>query len=94
VTAVPSAPGRVDVGPGEVERTVRQVLDDAGRLTTVPGVLAIRLAKHLDGSSSAASTSALAKQIDELVGKAMEGVAPPEDFVDDMAERRRSRSAR
>lgn len=79
--------------PGEVESTVRQVLEEAGRLTSVPGVLAVRLAKHLDGSSSAASTSALAKQIDELVGKALDGIAPPADFVDDMAERRRSRSS-
>lgn len=81
----------MELPPGEVERTVREVLAAAERLHTVPGVLAVRLAKQLDAATGAATTAALAKQIDELTAKAMLGSKPPPDFVDDMAARRAAR---
>jgi hypothetical protein len=86
-----SVPTSAELPPGEVERTVREVLEQAGRLATVPGVLAVHLAKQLDAATGAATTAALAKQIDELTAKAMLGSKPPPDFVDDMAARRAAR---
>ena len=91
LASVPPVPTSVDLPPGEVERTVREVLEQAGRLATVPGVLAVRLAKQLDAATGAATTAALAKQIDELTAKAMLGAKPAPDFVDDMAARRAAR---
>lgn len=77
--------------PGECERTVRGVLEDADRLSSVPGVLAIRLARQLDDPRlPGAQASSLARQVEDLVAKAMVGVKPPADFVDDIAARRRA----
>lgn len=74
--------------PGEVERSLRAVLEDAGRAGRYQAVLALRLARQLDSGTSVAGAQGLASQIDSLMQAALDGVKPEPDFVDEMAERR------
>lgn len=87
--ASPALEVPVERPPGEVERVVRKRLADAERDGTVDGVLALRLARQLDDPNlPGAQASSLARQIGDLVDKAMTGVRPEADFVDDLAARR------
>lgn len=76
--------------PGEVERSLRVELERAGRAYRYQAVLAIRLARQLDSGTSVAGAQGLASQIASLMAAALDGVPPPADFVDEMAERRRA----
>lgn len=83
----------VPIGPGECERAVRGELQRSERLGSVPGVLACRLARQLDDATlTGAQAASLARQVQDLMASALDGVAPPADFVDDLADRRRSRA--
>lgn len=73
---------------GEVERSLRKALDAANRTDRYQAVLALRLAKQLDSATSVAGAQGLASQIASLMEQALDGVPPPADFVDEMAERR------
>lgn len=74
---------------GEVERSLREALDAAGRVDRYQAVLALRLARQLDSATSVAGAQGLAKQIDDLMVRALDGVdLEPPDFVDEVAERR------
>lgn len=78
---------------GECERTVRKELTDAKREETVPGVLAIRLSRMLDGVDlTGPQAASLAKQVQVLVLAALSGATPPEDFVDELTRRRMERA--
>lgn len=73
---------------------VRAVLDGAERLGSVPGVLACRLARQLDDASlTGAQAASLARQVQDLMASALDGVAPPRDFVDELTERRGARGS-
>ena len=73
---------------------MRAVLEAAGRLDRYQAVLALRLGRQLDSATSVSGAQALASQIDQLMAKALDGVPPPPDFVDGLAERRaRARGA-
>ncbi|MBK6874061.1 MAG: hypothetical protein IPG94_22580 [Kineosporiaceae bacterium] len=73
---------------GEVERALRVVLDQAHRADRYQAVLALRLARQLDSGTSVTGAQGLASQIASLMEQALDGVPPPSDFVDEMAERR------
>lgn len=89
---IEAPPSPTPIGPGECERAVRADLERAGRADAVPGVLACRLARQLDDATlTGAQAASLARQVQELLASAMAGVAPPRDFVDEMAERRQAR---
>lgn len=76
---------------GEVERALRSELERAGRVDRYQAVLALRLARQLDANTSAPGAQGLASQIDSLMQRALDGVPPAPDFVDDMASRRKAR---
>ena len=78
---------------GEVERCLRAELERAGRAERYQGVLALRLARQLDSNTSAPGAQGLASQIDSLMQRALDGVPPAPDFVDDMADRRKARAS-
>ena len=78
--------------PGEVERSLRAELERAGRIDRYQGVLAIRLAKQLDSGTSVAGAQGLVSQIDAMMTKALDGVLPPADFVDDIGSRRKAKA--
>lgn len=83
-SAVPSDAPRVS---GEVEASLRVVLEDAGRCSRYQAVLALRLARQLDSGTSVAGAQGLASQIDALMQAALKGYDPdpPEvTFVDGM----------
>lgn len=88
-----AAPAAVAVPAGEVEQALRSELERAGRMDRYQGVLAIRLARLLDGGTPS-SAPGLTSQIDQLMTKALEGVAPEPDFVDEMADRRKAAASR
>ena len=73
---------------GEVERALRVVLDQAHRADRYQAVLALRLARQLYSGPSVTGAQGLASQIASLMEQALDGVPPPSDFVDEMAERR------
>ncbi len=73
---------------GEVERSLRQVLEQAHRSDRYQAVLALRLAKQLDSATSVAGAQGLASQIAQLMQAALDGVPPAPDVVDEMADRR------
>lgn len=80
--------------PGEVESALRVVLESAGRADRYQAVLALRLARQLDSGTSVAGAQGLVSQVDQMMRAALDGVAPPADFVDDVADRRaRARGA-
>jgi hypothetical protein len=86
-----SAPGPSVPGPvvlGEVEVSLRLVLERAGREGRYQAVLALRLARQLDSGTSVAGAQGLASQIDSLMQAALDGVPPEADFVDEVAGRR------
>ena len=74
---------------GEVEQALRGELERAGRMDRYQGVLAIRLARLLDGGTPA-SAPGLTSQIDQLMTKALEGAAREPDIVDELTEQRRA----
>lgn len=78
---------------GEVERSLRAELERCGRLGRYQAVLALRLARQLDSGTSVTGAQGLASQIDALMQRALDGVPPPSDFVDDMASRRKARAS-
>ena len=91
VVAVPVSVSAVRgdaVGEVEVERALRATLVAAGRLERYQAVLALRLAKQLDSATSVSGAQGLASQIESLMSKALDGVEPEADFVDEMADRR------
>ncbi len=93
LAAVPDLPPE-QAGPGEVEVAVRAELVALDRVESVMGVLVLRLAQQLDRRDlTGGQASALARQIEVLVDSVRASVPPAEDFVDEMARRRREREA-
>ena len=85
----PEAPGRL--GPGPVEAVFRAELERAGRHESWLGVLALRAARDLDDPRlTPAQSTAISREVERLMSKALAGVAPEPDFVDDLADRRRT----
>lgn len=74
---------------------VRRDLEDAGRLETVPGQLAVALAERLvSAGTTASSLATLSKELRALMAEALIGVKPRElDAVDEIAARREARAA-
>jgi hypothetical protein len=63
------------------------------REESVPGALAMRLARQLDVEATTGSQAAsLSKMILEMLRQASEGVEPPRDWLDDLADRRRAKA--
>lgn len=84
----------VQPGTGVIESRVRGELEDMDRAESVAGALAMRLARQLDVEATTGSQAAsLSKMILELLARASEGVEPPADWLDEIAERRQSREA-
>lgn len=77
-------------GPIDVEAALRETFERAGRMGRYQAVLALRLARQLDYATTVAGAQGLAAQIDALAMRALEGVKPAPDFVDEMADRRQS----
>lgn len=71
---------------------MRAELDRAGRLESWRGASAVRLAREAD-TAAGSQVSTLLRQLDQAMAAAMDGVPPAPDFVDDLASRRRTKSA-
>ena len=88
--AAPPDAGEVARLPGSLERVVLVDLEACERVETLAGQMALMVARTLDGGAGA-QMSALMDRLSKLVVAAKDGVAPPADFVDDMAARRQRR---
>lgn len=78
---VPAA--REPRAPGEIEVATRHELERAGRLVTVSGAIAVRLAHAMDDPAlPEARLSSLASQLERTMERATAGVkAPPDELT-------------
>lgn len=87
------APVRVDTEPvsrgtGPIELVTVAELSAAGRLDTVSGQIAVRLAHQMDDEHLTGSqVSSLGAQLERTMEKATAGAPPPADEVDDFTAR-------
>jgi hypothetical protein len=74
----------------EVEAAVRATLEDAGRLSTPLGQVALALARRLDSPSgdTGAGLAALAKQLAATLAAVTADVRPADDLLDELRARR------
>jgi hypothetical protein len=74
----------------EVEAAVRATLEDAGRLSTPLGQVALALARRLDSPSgdTGAGLAALAKQLAATLAAVTADVRPADDLLDELRIRR------
>jgi hypothetical protein len=74
----------------EVETAVRATLEDAGRLSTPLGQVALALARRLDapGGDTGAGLAALAKQLAATLAAATADARPTGDLLTDLRARR------
>ena len=74
----------------EVEAAVRLALEDAGRLSTPLGQVALALARRLDSPSgdTGAGLAALAKQLAATLAAVTADVRPADDLLDELRARR------
>lgn len=74
---------------------VRRDLEAGGRLDTLPGQLAVALARRITAEGTTASSVAtLSKELRALMAEALAGVKPREpDFLDELEERRLAKVA-
>jgi len=74
---------------------VRRQLEQAGRLETIPGQLALELAQRLVSSGTTASSLAqLSKELRALVAEALAGTKPREgDALDEFTQRLQQKAA-
>ncbi len=74
----------------EVEAAVRATLEDAGRLSTPLGQVALALARRLDSPSgdTGAGLAALAKQLAATMAAVTADVRPADDLLDELRARR------
>ena len=74
----------------EVEAAVRATLEDAGRLSTPLGQVALALARRLDSPSgdTGAGLAALAKQLAATLAAATADVRPADDLLTELRARR------
>lgn len=72
---------------------VRAELEEAGRLTSVPGVAALNLAARIEAQSeTGAAVATLTRQLHATMGEALKG-ARRDDLVDELRARRERRGA-
>jgi hypothetical protein len=74
----------------EVETAVRATLEDAGRLSTPLGQVALALARRLDapGGDTGAGLAALAKQLAATLAAVTADARPADDLLDELRARR------
>ena len=74
----------------EVEAAVRATLEDAGRLSTPLGQVALALAHRMDapGGDTGAGLAALAKQLAVTLAAVTADVRPADDLLDELRARR------
>ena len=79
---------------GPIETSIRDQLAAVGRSGTVEGLVAVSVARDLDGGRVApAQKPGVGQKLAALVAAALEGTAPPVlDALDDLAERRATRA--
>ena|SRR6187549_115057 len=77
--------------PGEIEIATRAELERAGRLVTVSGAIAVRLAHAMDDPAlPEARLSSLASQLERTMERATAGVkAPPDELTNRQEDIRR-----
>lgn len=89
VTPLPVAPPPSAVDP--LVKAVRDALDAAGRLDTVPGRQAVALAEAMAGASGTA-LAALSRELRTVQAEAMRGVQTKVDPIDELKKRRDRKS--
>ena len=92
VSPMPAGPDRPASSLADV---VRRQLEQADRLETIPGQLALELAQRLVSSGTTASSLAqLSKELRALVAEALEGTKPREgDALDEFTQRLQQKAA-
>ena len=95
--SVPVAAAAPASGPpaSNLADVVRRQLEQAGRLETIPGQLALELAQRLVSAGTTASSLAqLSKELRALVAEALEGTKPREgDALDEFTLRLQQKAA-
>jgi hypothetical protein len=77
---------------GELEIIARRELDEYGRADTTAGVVALGIARMLDGREfSGTQYVSLAKELRSAIKEAIAGATPKGDTLDEMAQARRRR---
>lgn len=80
--------------PGPLELAAVAELERTGRLATVKGQIAVRLARALDDPELPdARLSTLGAQLERTMDAATAGAPPPPDGLDELSERRRQMAA-
>jgi hypothetical protein len=97
VTAVTTVPGLSPSQPGAIFAATGQALQQAGRLDTYVGQLALVIATQMDRYSvlePGGGLVALSRELDRLLGIALASVNIEPDELDELTERRRRKAAR
>lgn len=77
---------------GLIEST-RAALEQAGRLETVAGQSALRIAQAMTGRETGAGLAALSKALSSVMAEALDGVRSSADHLDELKARREARRA-
>lgn len=88
VAVIPAAPDGGAPAMGPVESSALARLSAAGVQATPESQVALRLARHLDGTDTGSSLAAVARQFDAALEKAMGDVREADDPVDALKQRR------
>ena len=82
----------VDQSSGLVAAT-QETLELAGRLDTVAGQQALRIAEAMTGRETGAGLAALSKALSSVMAEALDGVRSSADHLDELKARREARRA-
>ena len=88
----PSLMVEVDQSAGLITAT-RGTLEAAGRLDSVAGQSAIRIAEAMTGRETGAGLAALSKALSATMAEALDGVVSQADSLDELKARREARRA-
>lgn len=90
LVALPAPSPAAPLGLGPVETSVRSRLTDVDRADTPLGAAALKLALELDLARGVAAAR-IAPELAKLLDRALDGIAPAADGVDDLERLRRAR---
>ena len=71
----------------------QETLELAGRLDTVAGQQALRIAEAMTGRETGAGLAALSKALSSVMAEALDGVRSSADHLDELKARREARRA-
>lgn len=83
----------LESGDVSLVEVTRATLEESGRLDTVAGQQALRIAQAMTGRETGAGIAALSKALSTVMSEALEGVPAVADSLDELKARREARRA-